>query len=88
VNGSVLLQPSGGVGDGVPARDLATALRVAGYNRLPNRVNLRVQTVDAVLEQVEPIERPQLQDDDNDQNRGSQGVASSFLFRSSLASAA
>jgi len=78
-----VLRRSDGVGDGVPARDIA--LRLVTYNCRPNRIDLRVKAFNALLEDVEPVDPPQQQDDDNDQNRGIHTVARAVLFRSSIA---
>ena len=70
--------------DGVQRRGLDMALQLIGCNRTPNRVDLRVQTLNALPEQIDLVNRPQQQDDDDNQKRGGHSVPS-FSFRRSIA---
>ena len=65
VSGSVVLQHSDGVCDGVQVRDIDIRLVGVGCNRPPNRVDLHVQTLNALLEQIDPVDCPEQQDDNN-----------------------
>ena len=70
--------------DGAQRRGLDMALQFIGCNRTPNRVDLGVQTLNALTKQIDLVNRPQQHDDDNNQKRGGHSVPS-FSFRRSIA---
>jgi len=56
-------------------RDLAVCF--VGRNRFPNHVDLRVQTLYALLEQIDPVDRIEQQEDDKDRKPDTHNVAPS-----------